>query len=384
MTIPQSTANMSGMKRMQQELIKRDLAHKMVLLTGPRQVGKTSLALAISEEFVNSVYLNYDHFAHREVIHTANWLPETELLILDELHKMDDWKSYLKGIYDTRQPHLQILVTGSARLETFRQSGDSLAGRFFRHRLNPLSLAEITDASEHTLNKLVERGGFPEPFLAESPIEANRWRAQYIDGLIRTDILDFEKIHDFRAMQLTLELLRQRVGSPLSYSSLARDVKCSPNTIKRYIEILEALYIVFKVTPYHKNIARSIQKEAKIYFYDNGMVVGDAGIRFENFVAVSLLKHLNAIEDYQGKRARLKTLRTKEKKEVDFVLEVEGSPVCMLEVKLSSSVVSKTLRYFHRKYDIPAIQVVKNLSLERVDNGIEIRKAFKYLSKLEM
>jgi predicted AAA+ superfamily ATPase len=375
---------MSAMKRIQQELVRRDLARKMVFLTGPRQVGKTSLALAISESFENSVYLNYDHFAHREVIHKANWLPETELLILDELHKMDDWKSYLKGIYDTRQPHLQILIIGSARLETFRQSGDSLAGRFFRHRLNPFSLAEISDASEHTLNTLVERGGFPEPFLAESRNEANRWRAQYIDGLIRTDILDFEKIHDFRAMQLTLELLRQRVGSPLSYSSLARDVKCSPNTIKRYIEILEALYIVFKVTPYHKNIARSIQKEAKIYFYDNGLVVGDAGIRFENFVAISLLKHLNAIEDYQGKRARLKTLRTKEKKEVDFVLEIDGSPVCMLEVKLSSSVVSQTLRYFHRKYDIPAIQVVKNLSLERVDDGIEIRKAFNYLSKLEM
>lgn len=356
----------------------------MVLLTGPRQVGKTSLALEISEEFVNSVYLNYDHFAHREVIHTANWLPETDLLILDELHKMDDWESYLKGIYDTRQPNLQILVTGSARLETFRQSGDSLAGRFFRHRLNPLSLTEIANTSEHTLNRLVERGGFPEPFLAESPIEANRWRAQYIDGLIRTDILDFEKIHDFRAMQLTLELLRQRVGSPLSYSSLARDVKCSPNTIKRYIEILEALYIIFKVTPYHKDIARSIQKEAKIYFYDNGMVVGDAGIRFENFVAVSLLKHVNAIEDYQGKRARLKTLRTKEKKEVDFVLEIEGSPACMLEVKFSSSIVSKTLRYFRRKYDIPAIQIVKNQPLERIDNDIEIRKAYKYLSKLEM
>lgn len=372
------------MKRVQQELIRRDLARKMVFLTGPRQVGKTSLALAISEEFVNPVYLNYDHFTHREVIHKANWLPETELLILDELHKMDDWKNYLKGIYDTKQPRLQILVTGSARLETFRQSGDSLAGRFFRHRLNPLSLAEITDASEHTLNTLIERGGFPEPFLAESPNEANRWRAQYIDGLIRTDVLDFEKIHDFRAMQLTLELLRQRVGSPLSYSSLARDVKCAPNTIKRYIEILEALYIIFRVTPYHKNIARSIQKEAKIYFYDNGMVVGDAGIRFENFVAISLLKHLNAIEDYQGKRARLKTLRTKEKKEVDFVLEIDGSPVCMLEVKLSSSVVSQTLRYFHKKYNIPAIQVVKNLSLERVDNGIEIRKAFNYLSQLEM
>jgi len=372
------------MKRVQQDLITRDLSRKMVFLTGPRQVGKTSLALAIAEEQEQSVYLNYDNFAHREVIRKAAWLPETHLLILDELHKMENWKNYLKGIYDTKAKHLQILVTGSARLETFRQSGDSLAGRFFRHRLNPLSMAEIPSAKEQTLNRLLERGGFPEPYLVESLDDSNRWRLQYIDGLIRTDILDFEKVHDFKSIQITLELLRQRVGSPLSYASLARDVGCSPNTIKRYIEIFEALYIIFRVTPHHRNIARSIQKEAKIYFYDTGMVIGDEGVRFENLVAVSLLKHLNAIEDYKGQRTSLKTLRTKEKKEVDFVLIVENKPVSMLEIKLSDAEISPTLRYFHKRYGIPAIQLVKNLQLEHVVDGIELRKASRYLSNLEM
>jgi len=372
------------MKRAQQDLISKDLTRKMVFLTGPRQVGKTSLALSIAEEQELSVYLNYDNFSHRDVIRKAAWLPETRLLILDELHKMENWKNYLKGIYDTKPGHLQILVTGSVRLDTFRQSGDSLAGRFFRHRLNPLSMAEIPAATDKTLNRLLERGGFPEPYLTESLDDSNRWRLQYIDGLIRIDILDFEKVHDFKSIQLTLDLLRQRVGSSISYTSLARDIGCSPNTIKRYIEIFEALYIIFRVTPHHRNIARSITKEAKIYFYDTGMIIANEGIRFENLVAVSLLKHLNAIEDYKGIRTSLKSLRTREKKEVDFVLVIENEPVSMLEVKLSDTDISATLRYFHKRYGIPAIQLVKNLRLERVVDGILLRKASRYLSELEM
>lgn len=372
------------MKRIQQDLILKDLKKKMVFITGPRQVGKTSLALSIAEQYERPVYLNYDNFSHREIIEKSAWLPEADLLILDELHKMPDWKNHIKGIYDTRPAHQHILVTGSARLETFRQGGESLAGRFFRHRLNPLSIAEIPDADESTLRRLLERGGFPEPYLADSNEDADRWRLQYIDGLIRYDILDFEKVHDFRAIQLTLELLRQRVASPLSYSSLARDVGCSPNTIKRYIQIFEALYIIFRVTPHHRNIARSIQKEGKVYFYDTGMVQGDEGVRFENMIAVSLLKHLNAVEDYQGKKTSLKMLRTKEKKEVDFVLVIAGEPSLMIEVKLSDSEISPTLRYFHEKYHIPATQLVKNLQVERVDNGIECRRALNFLASLVM
>lgn len=370
------------MKRAQQDLIIKDLTKKMVFISGPRQVGKTYLAKAIGDQFEKSLYLNYDNFAHREIIHQAVWLPDVELLIFDELHKMKDWKNFIKGIYDTK-PHLQqILVTGSARLEAFRLSGDSLAGRFFRHRLNPLSLSEIPNATDRDLDLLLERGGFPEPFLAESSDNANRWRLQYIDGLIRTDILDFEKVHDFKAIQLTVELLRQRVGSPVSWSSMARDTNCSPNTIKRYVEILESLFIIFRVTPFHRNIGRSLLKEPKIYFYDTGMVMGDEGICLENLIAVSLLKHLNWIEDSKGRRCELMTLRTKEKKEVDFVMVEDNEPKLIVEVKLSNNKISPSLRYFHNKYGLKATQVVKNINIEHMVDGIPLRKATNFLKEL--
>lgn len=373
-----------NMDRVQLPMIEKDLQRKMVFLIGPRQVGKTYLALTLLKKYPKGVYLNYDNLEDRAIIAKAAWLPSTELLVLDELHKMPDWKNYLKGIFDTRPPHLKILVTGSARLDTFRSSGDSLAGRYFRHRLNPLSVAEIPDASESALDALMTRGGFPEPFLAETDQDADRWRMQYVDGLIRNDILDFERIHDFKAMQLTLELLRRRVGSPISVTSLAQDVACSPNTIRKYMEILEALFIIFRVSPFHQNIARSLLKEPKIYFYDTGMAKGDDGVRFENLVAVSLLKHVNAIEDYEGKRAALHYLRTKEKKEVDFAAVVEDRPITIIEAKLTESELSPSLRFFREKYDLPAVQVVRYLRQERMVGDIPIRRALDFLRELKM
>jgi len=305
------------MERKQKKQILKDLNKKMVFITGPRQVGKTWLAKDIAGDFPKSVYLNYDSFSDRKIIKEEIWLEQTDLLILDELHKMPFWKNYLKGVYDTRPEHMKILVTGSARLETFRQSGDSMAGRYFRHRLLPFSPAEV---NSNSLEKFITQGGFPEPFLAETSTDADRWRMQYLDGLIRTDILDFEKINDFRAIQLVLELLRSRVGSPVSYRSIAEDVGVAPNTVKKYIRILESLFIIFRVSPFSKNIARSILKEPKIYFFDTGMVEKDEGIRFENTVALCLLKHVYYLEDSLGKPYSLNYLRTKDKTEVDFCL----------------------------------------------------------------
>lgn len=155
------------MNRIQFQKITQDLSKKMVFLIGPRQVGKTSLSLALINDTQSSLYLNYDNFEHRAQIEQMNWLPSVQLLVLDELHKMPNWKNYLKGLYDTKSEDLQILVTGSARLETFRQTGDSLAGRFFSHRLNPFSLAELTqvgEVNESTIDRLIERGGFQSHF----------------------------------------------------------------------------------------------------------------------------------------------------------------------------------------------------------------------------
>lgn len=371
------------MYRRQIKPIIKDLEKKIVFIVGPRQVGKTWLALEVGKQFNNTVYLNYDSFEDRQIIKSESWLSSTELLILDELHKMPGWKNYLKGLFDTKNENLKILVTGSARLDTIRQAGDSLAGRFFTHRLLPFSISELQkDELSSDIDRFITRGGFPEPFLTDDERDAKRWRNQYIDGLIRTDVLDFERIHDFRAMQMVFELLRRKVGSPISYASIARDVGISPTTVIKYIQILEALFIVFKVTPYSRNIARSLLKEPKIYFFDNGLVVGDEGVMLENFVALSLLKHVLGKVDYEGANLELKYLRTKDGKEVDFCLVNDGKIIQAIEVKNRDSNLAKNLKYFCRKYGFSGVQVVKELKREKAVDNIEIRKAHNFLKQL--
>jgi predicted AAA+ superfamily ATPase len=373
------------MKRYQESAILKDLNKKMVFLCGPRQVGKTWLAKKILNQFTKPLYLNYDRLEDRQIIKSEGWRSNTDLLILDEIHKMPDWKNYVKGIFDTHAPKLRILVTGSSRLDVFQQVGDSLAGRYFRHRLLPFSPAEmrkIGESEAQNFEKLIVRGGFPEPFLAEDPIDSDRWRMQYIDGLIRTDVLDFERIHDLRAIQLVLELLRRRVGSPVSYVSIAEDAQISPNTVKKYIDIFEALYIVFKVPPFSKNIARSLLKEPKIYFYDSGLVIGDEGAKFENFFAFNLLKHVCGLVDYKGESWALHYLRTKDGNEVDFCLSQNENARIMIETKIQLREIPSSLLRFHKNYEIPAVLAIKDLKKAHVKDGISIEHASTFLSDL--
>jgi uncharacterized protein len=373
------------MRRAQKEAIIRDLGKKMVLLAGPRQAGKTTLAKEIATEFGSSVYLNYDRLEDRKIIMSEGWLPSVELIILDEIHKMRKWKNYLKGVYDTKPTHQKILVTGSARLEVFNQVGDSLAGRFFLHRLLPLSPAECEKVHQpYTVDRFLERGGFPEPFLAEESIDAERWRLQYIDSLLRIDVLEFDNIHNLNAIRLVFDLLRERVGSPISYASIAEDVGIAPNTVKKYIQIFEVLYIVFRVSPFSKNIARSLLKEPKIYFFDTGLVNGDKGVKFENFVANCLLKHIYAKIDYSAKNYSLRYLQTKERQEVDFALVCNQRIERIFEAKYSDAEISSHFRYFHDKYNLPAIQLVKELKRERVDREIEVMEAVRFLKALDL
>lgn len=373
------------MQRYLEPYIGADLKNKMVLLVGPRQVGKTYLSTELQKKFKNPLYLNYDNLDHAKIIRQKIWPTNTDFLILDEIHKMKDWKQYIKGTYDTKPPSQNILVTGSARLDTFRQSGDSLAGRYFKYRLCPISVKEIANQLDpyEAINQLNILGGFPEPFLSASETTSKRWQKQYYTDLIREDIFDFGRIHEINTIKTLLEMLRKRVGSPVSYLSLATDLQVSPNTIKSYISILENLFIIFLIRPFHKNIARAILKEPKVYFYDSGYVLGDEGIKLENTVAVCLQKHCYFLQDTTGNDINLAYIRTKEGKEIDFVIEENGTLQQCIEVKLSDKNLSPTLKYF--KAHLPnsqMIQLVHNLQTEYEENNILVVKAGKWLAEL--
>ena len=374
------------MRRYLHDQILNDLSKKMVMITGPRQVGKTFLAKQIMAGFIAPQYLNADSPEDRSIILRRGWPLNADLLVFDEIHKIKGWKSFLKGVFDTRPDGQAILVTGSARLDTLRQTGESLAGRYFPLRLHPLSVKELAADLPvgQALDRLNRLGGFPEPFLSGSEEEAARWRSQYYTDLVREDVFDIARLHEVREMRLLLEMLRSRTGSLLSYSSLAEDLQIAPNTVKKYIGILESLYIVFLIRPYHRQIARSLLREPKVYFYDSGYVKNDEGRRFENSCAQALLKHVQFLRDVNGREVELHYLRTKDKREVDFAVAEDGRLTLLLEAKLSDDSPSPHLTYF--KEAIPearAVQIVGRLRRESRDKGIEISRAAEWLSRLE-
>ena len=375
------------MRRSIEPLIQADLPRKLVLLTGPRQVGKTTLARHLGKAAESAVYLNWDVPADRAVLQRQSWPVSSRLLVFDEIHKMVGWKSWLKGVVDGRPAGQQLLVTGSARMETFRQSGDSLAGRYFAYRLHPVSVrewCEVTQATpQQALDHLLQRGGFPEPCLADDAIQAERWRAQYLTDLVREDVLEFSRVQEIGAMRLFVEVLRDRVGSPLSLASIARDLAISPTTLQRYLDILRALFIVFTVQPWHRNIARALLQSPKVYFFDTGLVRGGDGPRLENAVAAMLLKHVHWLCDARGRQASLHYVRTKDGAEVDFAVAEEGELTQLVECKWADPHPHRALTRFAVDFpQVQAVQIVRELRQEEDLGRVQICHAAPWLAGL--
>ena len=374
------------MKRYLEKYIQEDLKQKIVLLSGPRQVGKTILSMQLTP---SNVYLNYDSTSDRQIIHAEEWARDVQLVIFDELHKMKKWKSWIKGLYDTEGNSPSLLVTGSARLDTYKKGGESMAGRFFPYRLHPLTVKEIckhlNEKSEIALDKLIKLGGFPEPYLKNSETFAKRWRRTHTDTIIREDLLDLERVRDIKSIEILIDLLRTRVGSTTSYTSLANDLQVSIHTVKHWLQILENLYIIFPVSPYHKNIARSLLKESKYYLYDTGAVEGDIGAKLENIVACSLLRELHFIEDTTGSKTALHYLRDKEKHEVDFLPVIDNRPVKMIEVKVSDDKFSPSLLRFQKFLkDTAPVQIVYNLKRKKSKGLANMQPVHEFLRDMRL
>lgn len=367
-------------------VVRESLGPKITLISGPRQVGKTTMAKSLLNEYA---YYNYDDRKNIKVFIDQSWDQNTPLVIFDELHKKKKWKLWLKGLYDSDQFKIQsAIVTGSARLSHIKKVGDSLAGRFYEYRLHPFDLKELKGRAPATENykKLMERGGFPEPLLLLSLDQSRKWRRSHTDTILRQDLLSLEVVKDLDSLEVLMELLATRVGSTVSYNALSEDLKVSDMTIKRWLRILEDLYVVFRVSASSQNITRGLHKAGKYYFYDLGRVQADEGAKFENLVALSLRKELDFIEDTKGLRTKLNFLRNKEKKEIDFFVEIQGQNPYMFEAKLSDDSISENFKIFGEQLPrAEKIQLVANLS-RRFDTkaGVKVENGIHYLEKLSL
>lgn len=379
---------------------------KIAFISGPRQVGKTTLAQNILKKFnCQNSYFTWDDDEFKKI-----WIKnpkqiiqssEDKLMVFDEIHKNRLWKNKLKGLYDLYHKNKLFLVTGSARMDYFRKSGDSLQGRYFPYRLHPFTLGESDylkpppheewddiklNQPLYTIENLLNLSGFPEPLNLGSLEKSNRWRKLYHERLVREDVRDLQNIRDISNIEVLSLLLRDRAASPLSYQSLREDITCSFDSILKWIEILEAVYYCYRLRPYAKNIKYSLKKEPKL-FLTNWSYVSDEGQRWENFIAGHLIKNVQAWSDAALGEFELFYLRDKQKREVDFFITKDNKPYLLLEVKSNQNQPTKSLIYYNELLKPKfCIQLVKNKKDERKKSlshpNIQIMEATTFLNRL--
>ena len=355
-----------------QQIIEKD--RKMAFLSGPRQVGKTTLTHIYRKRFDQTSYLNWDVRPDKKKILTDPYFFEKEnrdprkpfLVVLDEIHKYHDWKNYLKGAFDRYHEEFRFLITGSGRLELFKKGGDSLFGRYFSVPLFPLTMGELhgrlsslndfkkylnhppepSQASWKRYENLFRFSGFPEPFSVAKASFYNRWFSERKDLLLREDIRDATGVRQLSLLENLAHLIPERVGSSLSLNTLRQDIGVAFETIRDWLLILEQFFYLFRVTPFTGNLARTLRKGSKAYLFD-WAEIDNEGARFENLVASHLLKAVHFWTDRGLGDYGLWFVRDKEKRETDFLVTRNHVPWFLIEVKFSHKVsISKNLFYF--------------------------------------
>ena len=368
---------------------------QMRFIAGPRQSGKTTLA----KEWLKSqgdlaFYYNWDDRALRSRFHHQHDFLKEDFLkagtqkrhwvCYDEIHKMPGWKNILKAHFDAHEENTHFVITGSARLDLFRRSGDSLAGRYFLFHLFPLNLFELSRKSKQKLefhssaqafieSRIARReketqsnfeglfhfGGFPEPFLKGEDSFLKVWHRGYMDRLVREDLRDLTRIGSLENVAALMALLPARVGSPLSLNSLREDLGVSHETVQNYLRALKLCYFIFEVPVYSKKISRSIKKEKKFYFHDWSFIPEEAA-RFENYAAAELSNWISVWHDAGVGDFSLHYLRNREGKECDFLIVKDGAPWFLVETKLKDREIHSSLPYFSRALgNLPAVQLVR-------------------------
>ena len=349
---------MTPRPRVYDAILRRHFAQvrQMAFVSGPRQVGKTTVCRK------DSAYLNWDNLDDRRlisagpgaVIEHMNRNPPPvsgrRRLVLDELHKDRRWKTFIKGLFDSHGDNMEIIVTGSSRMDVYIRGGDSMMGRYFPYRMHPFSVAECvrTDCPDAPLGPpmpisegdwaaLWEHGGFPEPFLRREPTITRRWRETRLSQMQGQEIRTLEGLRDYTRVEQLLLILQERSACQLNYSELAQGIQVTSPTVKNWVRLLEQLHQGFRLTPWTRSIARSLRKEPKWFLRDWSGVV-DPGRRAETLLACHLLKAAEGWTDLGFGKFTLHYLRDKQKAEVDFLMARDNEPWMLAEAKVGDRV----------------------------------------------
>lgn len=353
------------------------LGARMLFLSGPRQVGKTTLVTSTLCPH-KETYFNWDNRKVREAFRKDSEFfagtPGT-WICFDEIHKRPKWKDILKGIYDTHKNNYRFVVTGSARLDTFKKSGDSLVGRYFHTQLFPINLPDLnkTDFKEPTnawdllrqagdaadangMEDLLILGGFPEPFFNGKESFWKRWSANHRDLILSEDLRDISRVTEVDRVAALLDLLEPAIGSTVSYLNLGRDLESGHTNIKRWLDMLQKLQLVFSISPYSKNIRRAFKQEKKWYFTDWRGATSNV---FENYVAASLYRAATLYTDRYGDKMTLHFVRTHDGTEVDFLLCKNKNPWLLVEAKQGSPEITRGVYRFSEELHAPCAVVTR-------------------------
>lgn len=355
-------------------MIPRTLAAKLtnaaekfpiVAVLGPRQSGKSTL---VKTTFPEHKYISLEDLDTRQMAEKdpRGFLQQTGgKVILDEAQRVPSLFSYLQGIVDERQLNGEFILTGSQNFLLMEKITQTLAGRISLMTLLPFSIAELSAVNllPEKPEQFIYNGGYPR--LYAQSLTAEDWLPSYITTYLERDVYDLLKIRELSAFRTFLKLCAGRVGQLINLSSLGNDCGVSYNTIRSWISILEASYVVFQLPPHYQNFNKRLTKMSKLYFYDTGVVCSLLGIKspeevansylrgalFENMIIADLYKQLS----HQQKQLSLYFWRDKTGHEVDVIYD-KGERLIPFEIKSGATFQDdflKNLNYWSKLYTLP-------------------------------
>lgn len=328
-----------------------------VALIGPRQIGKTTLALEIGED-QGAIYLDLEDRSDREKLSEPKLYLEQfqdRLVILDEIHRVPELFQDLRGIIDQGRREGRktgrFLILGSAAIDLLRQSGETLAGRIAYVVMGPLDVLEIPDETQ-ALNALWVRGGYPDSYLAAADDQSHHLRKDFIRTYLERDVALFWPRLPAETLERLWTMLAHNQGGLLNASKLASGLDVSAQTVNRYTDLLVDLLLIRRLSPLHRNIGKRLVKSPKVYVRDSGLLhalLGLAsfnalaghpivGASWEGFVIENLLAAA-------PERTKTSFYRTSAGAEIDLVLELPQGQRWAIEIK--RGLTPKTEKGFH-------------------------------------